>query len=146
MRVGEVLFLLPYCNHVDFWEEVSSHSKQRGWLREIRQQCNLYDKKAVSFKFQALQNPAYRSFSVPQWFWPALVWIILNTLYLQFHSQASWGHLNILRKIVLETMVPQRVSWVPLHLVSVYAHRSVLAMSTPPPSPSVPQKYTSPIT
>lgn len=43
--------------------------------------------------------------------------------------------MNILRKIVLETMVPQRVSWVPLHLLSVYAHRSVLAMSTPPPSP-----------
>lgn len=65
----------------------------------------------------------FSCFSAPWWFWSSLVRLTLHNLHLQFHSQASWGHLYILRKIFLETMVSRGPLWVPLFFKSLCVHR-----------------------
>lgn len=59
----------------------------------------------------------------------------MYNLYQQLHFQASWGHGNILRKIVLKTIIPQGPLWVHLHFISLCAHRHVPSMSMLPASP-----------
>lgn len=54
-------------------------------------------------------------YSAPWWFWSSLVKLTSHNLHLQLYSQASWGYLNILRKIVLETMVSEGPLWMPLY-------------------------------